>query len=329
LGTMLLQGWTMLAESCPIGCNVPLIELKPKKTILCASCDRKFVRKGDIFEPLDSVPLKSEEIPSGAQVRKRAEENTPVAPPQDKKLKDEEREKMYEEKRRRTDQVSKKLGDKLLMGWTLLGEVCPSCGAPLMRDHAKKMHCLSCDTLVITNAEFDPNKHQVIPPGQKSLPIPPKVQPKVDEHVRGEEEDEEEDEDEEEGEENNTRRNNNSGSSKGVGQIPDDLLISLIRETDSSLITRINNNNNNNSKIKPSEVVESKETTHAARQSAPIFSHPQHDEIWQNSQETLFQTLSRCSKELATAKSVEESTRLCILMKECVGAISAMQNLIH
>jgi len=47
--------------------------------------------------------------------------------------------------------ISGLIGQKLLQGWTMLGEVCPndSCpGVPLMRDSQKKVFLFSCRTLL-------------------------------------------------------------------------------------------------------------------------------------------------------------------------------------
>eukprot|EP01119_Soliformovum_irregulare_P025961 TRINITY_DN9751_c0_g1_i1.p1 TRINITY_DN9751_c0_g1~~TRINITY_DN9751_c0_g1_i1.p1 ORF type:complete len:202 (+),score=35.59 TRINITY_DN9751_c0_g1_i1:195-800(+) len=42
MGQMLLQGWTMMAESCPLGCHVPLMHKKKDNTIVCVTCKSKF-----------------------------------------------------------------------------------------------------------------------------------------------------------------------------------------------------------------------------------------------------------------------------------------------
>jgi uncharacterized Zn finger protein (UPF0148 family) len=47
-----------------------------------------------------------------------------------------------------SDQVTKDIGEKLLQGWTLLGDICPTgCHTPLMRSRDKsQLFCCSCGT---------------------------------------------------------------------------------------------------------------------------------------------------------------------------------------
>eukprot|EP01133_Synstelium_polycarpum_P012110 gene12110-14166_t len=45
----------------------------------------------------------------------------------------------YEARMKKSDEVSAKMGEKLLLGWTLLGDT------PLMRDRDKIYHCVACN----------------------------------------------------------------------------------------------------------------------------------------------------------------------------------------
>eukprot|EP00727_Mastigamoeba_balamuthi_P009799 m51a1_g5441 hypothetical protein (202) ;mRNA; f:180525-181359 len=57
----------------------------------------------------------------------------------------------------RSDLISEQLGQKLLQGWTMLGECCPNpeCpGVPLMREKAtRKMLCVACNTTYVVEAD--------------------------------------------------------------------------------------------------------------------------------------------------------------------------------
>jgi len=64
--------------------------------------------------------------------------------------------------------VSAKIGEKLLMGWTLLEPSCPRCNTPLMRDREKKTFCVSCNAMVVREDELDPNKYMI--DNSKSIP---------------------------------------------------------------------------------------------------------------------------------------------------------------
>eukprot|EP00181_Compsopogon_caeruleus_P002007 CAMPEP_0184684682 /NCGR_PEP_ID=MMETSP0312-20130426/16292_1 /TAXON_ID=31354 /ORGANISM="Compsopogon coeruleus, Strain SAG 36.94" /LENGTH=251 /DNA_ID=CAMNT_0027138113 /DNA_START=168 /DNA_END=923 /DNA_ORIENTATION=+ len=41
---------------------------------------------------------------------------------------------------------SERIAEKLMSGWTMLGEACPACASPLMRDRQSVLHCVVCGT---------------------------------------------------------------------------------------------------------------------------------------------------------------------------------------
>ncbi|KAG7394008.1 hypothetical protein PHYBOEH_005931 [Phytophthora boehmeriae] len=57
--------------------------------------------------------------------------------------------------KRSRDEASKLLGEKMLQGWTMLGNSCPvdDCYTPLMRSKQGKMFCVRCDQYVVTEEE--------------------------------------------------------------------------------------------------------------------------------------------------------------------------------
>lgn len=51
-----------------------------------------------------------------------------------------------------TDEISNRLGERLLQGWTMLSEACDRCEKiPLMRDRSGKQHCLLCESTADTS----------------------------------------------------------------------------------------------------------------------------------------------------------------------------------
>ena len=166
LGARLLQGWAMLALSCK-DCHVPLMEDKRNKVIECVSCGALFGREADAFGIEEVVRLEGQKK-GEVEIKKDSEGEKKVSEQEEggeEPVKNEEeeveriREEMEEERVRgksRIERRTDKLGDKLLEGWTMLGESCPICFSPLMRDRNKKMWCVVCDVPVVTEEEFDP-----------------------------------------------------------------------------------------------------------------------------------------------------------------------------
>jgi len=191
----MLQGWTLLAEACPKeGCNVPLLEKKGLNSIYCVNCKTKFKRQHLTpqefsFVPVESTPsdpapnsstanISSSNIPSSNKeqlpissnipssnkeqlteftILPTKEESSPRTSPRTLETTNEE-----EERKQKRQKVSDKIGQKLLQGWVLLQESCPSCHVPLMRNREDKMFCLSCDLEVIKFKDFDPKRHQSV-----------------------------------------------------------------------------------------------------------------------------------------------------------------------
>ena len=51
-----------------------------------------------------------------------------------------------EERKKRLDNCSARMGTLLLQGWAMLEQVCPDCDVPIMRSRKKEEICCSCDT---------------------------------------------------------------------------------------------------------------------------------------------------------------------------------------
>jgi len=158
LGQKLLQGWTMLAESCN-DCNVPLMEKKKDQIIVCVGCKKNFrrdVEQGDKLQtsivPITNNVETKPNIPNNVETKSNIPsvstptvDNKKVSAPVDTNRHILE---LNDEKKFKTRQISQLMGDKLLEGWSLLGDTCPICNSPLMK-YANAMKCFTCDKKVV------------------------------------------------------------------------------------------------------------------------------------------------------------------------------------
>jgi len=175
-GKLLLDGWKMLAQMCPM-CNTAL--MSKQGALHCPGCDlpvryetsREDARFDDAAEEEEE---EEEEHEDDAQVPRSLEE-----------LKRE-----YDVRNKSRDLISKKLGEKMLAGWTLLGVSCEqaSCsGTPLMHSQKEpmKLVCVACERVFRQNkqGELEPAeggaKVAAAPLGGaaslRSLPVVPSV----------------------------------------------------------------------------------------------------------------------------------------------------------
>ena len=149
IGSMMLSGWKLLNDSCPL-CHTAL--LSKSSEMRCPQCDlpvKKVDNELEYYEEEDDID--NDFIESF-----------------------EETKKLYDEKNRNKSSVSAKLGEKMLSGWTLLADTCPqqSCeGTPLMKLGKGPMLCVSC-------GYSDPPVSDV-----NNHPIPPISKPASDNNV--------------------------------------------------------------------------------------------------------------------------------------------------
>lgn len=144
-GALMLKGWKLLAISCPI-CHTTLLSSKEGQ-MRCPGCDLPVVveneiNRSEIPKNPAATETKTKEI---LEIQEEEEEDKDQPLPSSY----EELRRQYQEKNRKSDLISNKLGEKLLQGWTMLADSCPfdnTCGGtPLMKDPATdKIHCLSC-----------------------------------------------------------------------------------------------------------------------------------------------------------------------------------------
>lgn len=129
----------MLATICPI-CSAPLMSSKDK--LHCPGCDMP-VRYETPAEQSRTLPVIADRHFEDAEEEDDdGEADVPASL--------EEMKKEYDLKRKSRDAVSKKLGEKMLEGWTLLGATCSesACsGTPLMHSlkDPSRLVCMSCD----------------------------------------------------------------------------------------------------------------------------------------------------------------------------------------
>eukprot|EP00742_Colponemidia_sp_Colp-10_P007879 GILJ01008497.1.p1 GENE.GILJ01008497.1~~GILJ01008497.1.p1 ORF type:complete len:326 (+),score=54.59 GILJ01008497.1:50-979(+) len=167
----LLEGWAMLAETCPgPNCAVPLLKNKAGE-IYCVSCKMNCVLESQVTPNMKIVSPDTPAPPAASVTNVQdvaADEEDGygwTAPTPEEKA-------QMEKKRKRTDQTSSKIGQKLLMGWALLSESCSldDCGTPLMRDKKGVLVCLGCDKLYTKNADGSIKPVETAPVATSSEP---------------------------------------------------------------------------------------------------------------------------------------------------------------
>jgi uncharacterized Zn finger protein (UPF0148 family) len=145
-GEMLLQGWRMLSDSCPI-CYSPL--MSKGNSMKCPGCDLPVKKESD-----ESL------LQSCQSSEKEKNENSAIQSVQEP-ASFEELKREYDRKNQAKNIVSSKLGELMLSGWTLLAESCPNVacsGTPLVRASDKPMHCVACNS----DYQYSPHDGELI-----------------------------------------------------------------------------------------------------------------------------------------------------------------------
>lgn len=135
----------MLGMICPI-CSAPLMSSKEK--LHCPGCDMpvRYETPADQEQSRAALPARADRHFEDAEEEDEEEEDQEADVPESL----EEMKKEYDLKRKSRDAVSKKLGEKMLEGWTLLGVTCSesAClGTPLMHSlkDPSRLVCMSCN----------------------------------------------------------------------------------------------------------------------------------------------------------------------------------------
>jgi len=217
------------------------------------------------------------------------------------------------EQTKRTNEVSKKIGDKLLAGWTLLEQSCPSCQTPLMRDVGKDkdMLCLSCNTPVISRKDFDPSKHiessslkknsatssesrpEPIPKEiQKPFATPQPTRPQVDDLIRA------------------------SPLSSQQSSEPRTAASFTFHYDSPSLSSK----NNNQTKHSQTGI----DATSSSSYDYWTQETTEHQEIWERTQHTLYTKMNELQRMLAALQDPRAYKDVLVAISKCAEAIAAL-----
>ncbi|KAJ1652266.1 hypothetical protein IWQ61_007359 [Dispira simplex] len=156
----MLKGWVLTDQECPNGCGVPLMRTKDHSETFCAGCvgneanpegsdtslqTNATVSTSHIVPDVPSQLIELEVPETSPDVHKEAATLTTA---------NLESSKIQREPSERTAQL---LAEKMLNGWTLLGDACPNpqCfGTPLVQPKDGPKQCVTCDSLVMNDVEL-------------------------------------------------------------------------------------------------------------------------------------------------------------------------------
>jgi uncharacterized Zn finger protein (UPF0148 family) len=122
------EGWKLTNVSCPI-CKTCIVGYPKTKEFYCVKCDMpaKIGGEDDDYEVevevIGNEPKKITEIEEF--------DNMVIS-------------RNNDPKRKRADELSKKMGDLLLQGWTMLEDTCYDCLFPYMRSRKGEVICVGC-----------------------------------------------------------------------------------------------------------------------------------------------------------------------------------------
>ena len=141
MGNMLLEGWKMLSEGCPI-CATAI--MSKNGNLRCPKCDLPIVLERNLEKDQQYFTSNQTDLTSINDVKLEEEESTTTY----KSL--EEAKKEYDQKNRRQhDEVSDLIGQYMMKGWMLLGAQCPSClSTPLMCQKDGPKFCVKCNEYI-------------------------------------------------------------------------------------------------------------------------------------------------------------------------------------
>eukprot|EP00752_Nemacystus_decipiens_P010302 g9178.t1 len=130
----LQSGWTLLNEHCPMpSCGTPLLK-DHKNEIYCAKC-QMYCISADKAKSL-GVSNGKASAPAAAgygAAREQQQASAPAPAP-------------AEARQQSRAAAEAAMGEKLLLGWTMLAQECPTAGCcfPLMRDRSSNTTCVAC-----------------------------------------------------------------------------------------------------------------------------------------------------------------------------------------
>ena len=162
---MLLEGWKMLSEGCPI-CATAI--MSKDGNMRCPKCDLPIVLESSLDatqQIFTENPVKlsngGSSPPPPTTDNKDSSTSTSAPNPSFQSL--EQAKKEYDQQnRKQQDSVSGLIGQYMLKGWTLLGAQCPLCvSTPLMSQSNGPKYCVLCKEQVLEPGKFTHNDFSV------------------------------------------------------------------------------------------------------------------------------------------------------------------------
>lgn len=134
IGQKLLLGWTMMEQVCPVTGKVPLMKEPGTDRLYSAAL-------GDFITEDNGKQVGENEKKEAQPTRASAKDQKASTPTQQLRR---------GKQQGSSDQWSARIGEKLLAGWTMLGQVCPETGAvPLMQEpHTGRKYSAALDDFI-------------------------------------------------------------------------------------------------------------------------------------------------------------------------------------
>lgn len=184
LGQYMLKGWVLTDSPCSnSGCLVPLMRSPQGRqpiTYFCPNCD----------DDPDTASTSTDSL-RGSHVSTPLTEvsNLPESPLLAPVLDMEE----IQRRREQSDRASQEIGNRLLQGWAMLADECPSStcyGIPLVRppkaggEKDPRKECVICRTVYISEADLAGHQRLVPQNGNNHLPATSRGQGKSEAHAQ-------------------------------------------------------------------------------------------------------------------------------------------------
>mmetsp|Transcript_31845 Transcript_31845/g.51529 ORF Transcript_31845/g.51529 Transcript_31845/m.51529 type:complete len:362 (-) Transcript_31845:105-1190(-) len=150
LGTLLLQGWTMMAEECNV-CHTPLMCQKGQSP-QCVTCHPVGNDHDKTTTMVANKPITSKNKSAHSDQHSQREEQKQKTSTSEEQQLSTSNNKLWSideaqmRKRHQTsDDASEKVGQLLLRGWTMLAQHCNKCQTPMMSLRGGPAMCCVCD----------------------------------------------------------------------------------------------------------------------------------------------------------------------------------------
>jgi uncharacterized Zn finger protein (UPF0148 family) len=157
------DGWKMSNQSCPV-CKTIILGHPETKEFYCVKCEMpaKIVADDEEYEI---------EVIGSSNYNKEAVEEIDYEE-YNKELDNMVFSKKREEERKKSDALSKKMGDLLLQGWAMLEDTCPQCLFPIMRSKKGELVCVGCGPVEKKQAQPKTPQKPVVKAEEKKVEEP-------------------------------------------------------------------------------------------------------------------------------------------------------------